>query len=217
MDRPAAFIIARRRLLAGTAMLLALTVAGGVTRAAAPSGEAAERVVRQLVERVWQLVSEHGADDGRYHELLLVIDQQTDLSLLGRLALGRHWRSATPEQQAEYLTLFRNVMLRRFVERLRPYAGSDLGRAEEGFRIVASRPVGPQDILVQSQVMPPSSPPLQVDWRLRQQEDHLVIIDLIVGGISLLLTQRSEFSAVLERVGMEGLLVELRARAAQPI
>jgi ABC-type transporter MlaC component len=43
-----------------------------------------------------------------------------------------------------------------------------------------------------------------------------VIIDLIVEGISLLVTQRSEFAAVLERSGVDGLLAELRARVAQP-
>jgi ABC-type transporter MlaC component len=43
-----------------------------------------------------------------------------------------------------------------------------------------------------------------------------VVIDLIIEGISLLVTQRSEFAAVLERAGVDGLLAELNARVTQP-
>jgi phospholipid transport system substrate-binding protein len=56
-------------------------------------------------------------------------------------------------------------------------------------------------------------PPLKVDWRIRERGDgDLVAIDVIIEGISLVVTQRSEFSAVIERSGMDGLLAELRQR-----
>jgi phospholipid transport system substrate-binding protein len=69
---------------------------------------------------------------------------------------------------------------------------------------------------VQSRVLPPGGQPLRVDWRLRERPDRPVVIDLIVEGISLLVTQRSEFAAVLERTGVDGLLIELKARVTQP-
>ena len=84
------------------------------------------------------------------------------------------------------------------------------------FQVVASRPVGNLDILVQSRVLPSGSQPLRVDWRLRERPDGPVVIDLIIEGISLLVTQRSEFAAVLERNGVDGLLTELNARVTQP-
>ena len=107
-------------------------------------------------------------------------------------------------------------MLQTFVQRLRQYVGSELGFAGERFQIIASRPVGERDILVQSRIAPPSSQPLRVDWRLRERPGEPVIIDLIVEGISLLVTQRSEFAAVLERGGIDRLLSELEARISQP-
>ena len=82
--------------------------------------------------------------------------------------------------------------------------------------MVASRPVGNWDILVQSRVLPPGNQPPRVDWRLRDRPEGPVVIDLIIEGISLLVTQRSEFAAVLERAGVDGLLAELNARVAQP-
>ena len=69
---------------------------------------------------------------------------------------------------------------------------------------------------MQSRVLPPGSQPLRVDWRLRDRPEGPVVIDLIIEGISLLVTQRSEFAAVLERAGVDGLLAELNARVTQP-
>ena len=206
----------RRQLILGSAALLGALLPGRAARGL-PSAAAAEDVVRRLVEQVWQLLAERGdAPDIDRDHLLSVLDQGTDLSLLGRLVLGRYWRDASPGQRSEYLELFRRYMLQTFIQRLRQYAGTDMSHPGERFQIIASRPLGERDILVQSRVAPPTSQPLRVDWRLRERPGEPVIIDLIVEGISLLVTQRSEFAAVLERGGVEGLLAELRARVTHP-
>jgi phospholipid transport system substrate-binding protein len=62
-------------------------------------------------------------------------------------------------------------------------------------------------------VFPREGQPLALDWRLRAGPSGPVIIDLIVEGASLLVSQRSEFAAVIERSDLDGLLAELRARA----
>ena len=145
------------------------------------------------------------------------MEQRTDLTLLGRLILGRQWRLATPAQRAEYDRLFRDYMLRAFVQRLRPYAGADVGAVQERFRIDGSHAVTARDVVVQSSLTPPSSPPLRVEWRVRQRHGESRVIDLVVEGVSLLVTHRSEFGAVLDSRGMEGLLAELRSRIAQSV
>ena len=205
----------RRQLIGACLALLVSLVPGRVARAG-PSAAAAEEVVRRLVDQVWQLLAERGVEQVDNQDLHSVLDEGTDLSLLGRLVLGRYWRQANPRQRTEYLHLFRRYMLQTFIERLRQYAGTELGPSGARFQIIASRPVGERDVLVQSRVAPPTSQPLRVDWRLRERPGEPVIIDLIVEGISRLVTQRSEFAAVLERSGVDGLLAELRARVAQP-
>jgi phospholipid transport system substrate-binding protein len=208
-------LLRRRQLVLGSLALLPWLAPGRVA-SAVPSSAAAEEVVRRLVDQVWRVLGEGGVDTLDQNDLLSVLDEGTDLTLLGRLVLGRYWREARERQRTEYLQLFRHYMLQTFVQRLRQYVGSDLSYAGERFQIIASRPVGERDVLVQSRVAPPSSQPLRVDWRLRERPGEPVIIDLIVEGISLLVTQRSEFAAVLERGGVDGLLTELRARVTQP-
>jgi phospholipid transport system substrate-binding protein len=209
-----AYLRRRQLILGGVALLSWLLPRRPAL--AVPAAAAAEEVVQRLVDQVWQLMANSGVDEVDQEDLLSVLDEGTDVSLLGQLVLGRYWRQANPSQRTEYLILFRRYMFQTFVQRLRQYVGSDLGAASERFQIIASRPVGTRDILVQSRVAPPSSQPLRVDWRLRERPGEPVIIDLIVEGISLLVTQRSEFAAVLERGGIDRLLSELQARVSQP-
>lgn len=205
----------RRRLLSRGVFLLALPLSAS-TALATPYAAAAEQVVERLVRQVWTIAqTSHGDAIDRQH-LRQAIEQQTDLELLARLALGRYWRTATASQREEYVGLFRTFVVQVLIDRLRPFVGRDLGRLDDHFRIVASRPAGKRDILVHSQIVPPGSQPLDVHWRLRDRSDGPVIIDAIVEGVSLLVTQRSEFATVLERVGLDGLLVELRSRISAP-
>ena len=203
----------RRSLIAGVALLGALMPApvAGAARATAAS----EEVVKRLVDRLWRLLAEQGAGALDEQGLLTVLEDGTDLTLLGRLVRGRFWRDANPRQRTLYLQLFRRYMVQTFAQRLRQYVGNDPDQGPV-FEVVASRPVGNMDILVQSRVLPSGSQPLRVDWRLRERPDGPVVIDLVIEGISLLVTQRSEFAAVLERTGVEGLLTELNARVTQP-
>jgi phospholipid transport system substrate-binding protein len=205
----------RRSLIAGLALLGALVP--GRALGAARATATAEEVVERLVDRLWGLLAEQGAGALDEQGLLAALEDGTDLTLLGRLVLGRYWRDANHRQRTMYLQLFRRYMVQTFAQRLRQYVGNDPNQAGPVFEVVSSHPVGNMDILVQSRVLPPGGQPLRVDWRLRERPDGPVIIDLVIEGISLLVTQRSEFAAVLERTGVDGLLTELNARVTQPI
>ncbi len=61
----------------------------------------------------------------------------------------------------------------------------------------------------------PSGPPIEAEWRVRTTENRYRIIDITVEGVSMVITQRSEFSAVIQRNGFEGLIAVLRARTSK--
>jgi len=211
------FAPARRRVLAMlgvTAMLgavLSLPPARGVS--AEPSVEHAQDVVRRLAREVWTLLESDLDDRARIPQLAHLIESRTNVDLLGRLVLGRHWRDLQDGQRAGYQELFREVVMRNLALRLDRYARDASGTLDDHFQITGSSPVGKGDVLVRSRIMPDASTPVEVDWRLREHDDQPVIIDLIIAGVSLLVSQRSEFAAVIERSDIDGLLAELRARA----
>src|SRR5918996_1289515 len=115
-------------------------------------------------------------------------------------------RQMIQEVGVQVLAVLRDRALDNLASRLHVYDGQD-------FEIVGAQAVNERDAVVATRVTGGGRPPLKVDWRVRELDGgDLVAIDVIVEGISLIVTQRSEFSSVIERRGMDGLLAELRQR-----
>lgn len=197
--------------LAIGALMLGPLSERGSARAAEPS---AEQVVQGLAEDIWSTLRTNGVDEQRrIDELTALFEARTDVGLISRLALGRYWNRLSEAQRQDYQELFRDVVIRSMARRLDSYAADADGPIADHFRILSSAPAGKDDTLVRSKVFPRNGQPLALDWRLRTGASGPVIIDLIVEGASLLVSQRSEFAAVIERHDLDGLLAELRARA----
>ena len=197
----------RRTLLSGLQLALAALLLGGRSVQAAVSADAAQQLIESVGVEVLAVLRDPALDNQqKFARLVALLDGPIDLEIIARLILGRHWRSASEAQQAEYLQLFRAFALDNLASRLHVYDGQD-------FEIVGAQAVNDRDAVVATRVTGGGRPPLKVDWRVRERDDgDLVAIDVIVEGVSLIVTQRSEFSAVIERRGMDGLLAELRQR-----
>jgi phospholipid transport system substrate-binding protein len=198
----------RRQLLNGLQLALVAFLVGGRDAHAAVDPDAAQQMIQDVGVEVLAILRNHDlSQQQKFDQLVDLLDGPIDLELIARLILGRHWRSASDAQQAEYLELFRAFALDNLANRLHVYSGED-------FEIVGSQAVNDRDAVVATRVTGGGRQPLKVDWRVRELRDgDLVAIDVIVEGISLVVTQRSEFSSVIERSGMDGLLAELRKRA----
>jgi phospholipid transport system substrate-binding protein len=203
-------------LLAAAAVLPLLNLPWTARPAWSEVGTAdAEAVVQDLAGQIWQsLGRDELGEQARIDAIAAMLVDATDVELLSRLVLARYWQRLDDEQRARYQALFREVVMRSFASRLNQYAKDAQGPLEERFTITSSGPAGKHDVLVRSRVRPLSGGALAVDWRLRGSDGGPVIIDVIIEGVSLLVSQRSEFAAVIERSDMEGLLAELQARAS---
>jgi phospholipid transport system substrate-binding protein len=202
--------LGRRRLLGGLLAVWAITVVGVGSAAGAraePTAEAARALVETVGHDVLKTLRDADlSNQQKYEQLVQLLSGPIDLDLVARLILGRYWRTASEEQRAEYLKLFRAFALHTLATRLDVYGGQD-------FEIIGAKEVGERDALVLTRIVG-HGPPVKVDWRVRELDDHsLKAIDVIVEGVSLIVTQRSEFGAVIERQGIDGLLAELRRRA----
>lgn len=131
-----------------------------------------------------------------------------DLPLIGQFVLGRAWRKASAEQRDQYQTLFREFVLRTYSRRLGGYSG-------QNFEILGTRPIGKQDMLVSTKISRPSGPPIVAGWRVRRGANGYNILDVIVAGVSMVVTQRSEFRAVIRRQGIDGLIEVLRLQVTK--
>ncbi len=193
-----------RRVLLG-AMLATASLRDG---SAATDADAAGAFVDRLGQRTIEALDRVGSDPAaRQKAISALLDEAVDLTLIARLCLGRHWRTATDAQRTEYVALFRANVLAVLSRRMGFYTGS------EKFVVTGSRPAG-DDAMVASQIVyATNDPPLKIEWRVRITDGRPIIIDVLPEGVSLVLTYRSEFDEVVSRSGMDGLLSELRDRA----
>ncbi len=177
---------------------------------AAPSAESARALIEEVSAEVLTILSDQSRGNRqKFDDLVVLLEEPIDLDLVARLILGRYWRTTDDGQRQQYLQLFREYALANLASKLHLYRG-------QSFEVTGAKVVSDQDALVTSRILSDGEPPLQVDWRLRQRSDGgLVTIDLIVEGVSLIVTLRSEFASVIERQGFDGLLAELRTRIAQ--
>lgn len=157
-----------------------------------------DKAIRQLTGNVSRPERE-----ARFQNLLTA---GFDIKAIGRFTLGRYWHQATPAQQQEYLRLFEKFIVQAYAARFAEYSG-------EQFRVVGERPDG-EVTLVQSEVFKPGAQPAKVDWRVNSSTGQARIVDVIVEGVSMAVTQRSEFAAVIQRSGgsIDGLITALRQK-----
>jgi phospholipid transport system substrate-binding protein len=130
-----------------------------------------------------------------------------DMKVISRLALGRPYRDLAPAQRSDYEELFRRFVLETYGARLANYSGEQL-------RILRETPASDDDVVVSSEIGKAGAEPLRVDWRVRRGAGGLRIVDVVVEGVSMIVTQRNEFQAVVDARGVGGLLDLLRERVA---
>ena len=120
-----------------------------------------------------------------------------------RLAVGRGWKEATPEQRKKLVAEFRNMLVRTYSNAISAYEGQTMK-----VQPVRMKP-GDTDATVHNQFIRPGARPVLVDYSMRKTDKGWKIYDIVIEGVSLVLTYRSEFDAVVKQDGIDGLIKRL--------
>ena len=144
--------------------------------------------------------------EARFRELF---DTDFDCPGIARFVLGRYWRSASQEEQQEFVKLFENYVVFVYTTRLSNFGG-------EALKVSGSRSDGDGVIVSTDVISPGAAPPMKIDWRLVSDNGTYKISDVIVEGVSMMVTQRSEFASVVQRNGgqVRSLIAMMRERTA---
>ncbi|MEQ1890693.1 MAG: ABC transporter substrate-binding protein [Alphaproteobacteria bacterium] len=156
------------------------------------------------------LRDKHLSEPERFARFRTLLSQGVDLPRVGRFVLGAHWRRADAAQQAEYQSLFSNYIIAAYAGRLKDYTDAKIA-------VKDATPMDKGEHLVATLITHPKNPePVHVDWRLREIDGELRVLDMSIQGISMALTQRSEFSSIIQQNGgdINVLLARLRTAAA---
>ncbi len=201
-----AMLIRRTFIAAG----MALAVFGTPVRGQADAlAERAHKFVESMADKaVAALTAKDISRRERARRFRVLLKEHFAVKTIGQWALGRYWRRATTAERVEYLALFEDLIVDTYADRFQRYSGETLS-------IIKTVSRGNNDAIVYSLITRPGGgKPIRVNWRVRSAGDIQRVVDVIVEGISMGQTQRSEFASVIRANGgdVEGLLNELRKK-----
>jgi phospholipid transport system substrate-binding protein len=133
-----------------------------------------------------------------------------DLPEISQFVLGRYWKLATPEQQQDFIKEFQEMQVLNWTQRFKDYKGENLA--------VTNAAKDDKGYAVDSELNRPSAAPLPVEWKLHVGEaGQLQVTDIVVEGVSMVITQRSEYNSILQGNGgkIDALLNALRTKTDQ--
>jgi phospholipid transport system substrate-binding protein len=177
-----------------------------------PASAASDPVtfIADLGQQAMVVLTSQRSESEREGQFRALFNTGFDVPAVARFALGRYWATASADQQREFVNLFTTYTVRAYTVRFNEYSGQQ-------FKVTGSRPEGDNSSLVSSLLGGGAGQPIRIDWRVEGASGVYKVTDVVVEGVSMMVTQRQEFSAVIQRGGgdIEALLKPLRAKARQ--
>jgi phospholipid transport system substrate-binding protein len=192
----------------GLAMMVGLGTVGAA-RAEETSAQP-QATVTQLDQSLLE-VMRHAKQlgyDGRYSALEPVVRQTFDVPYMTRIAVGPGWSSLSEDQQNQLSDAFGKFITATYARRFDGYSG-------ENFQTLGEKPLGPA-VMVQTQLVKSDGEPIALNYVTHETGGRWQVVDVfLTGTISELAQRRSEFSAVFQHAGFDGLLSSLLKKIAQ--
>ncbi|MBV8776005.1 MAG: ABC transporter substrate-binding protein [Alphaproteobacteria bacterium] len=194
-----------RRWFAILALICCAVTAAAPPRAAAQADPVA--FINQLGVQAIQVLGPSVPAAPRVQRFRELLAGNFDLPAIGRFVLGRYWRVATPEQQQQFIGLLQEYLAQAYAGRLAQYAG-------EKFSALSAQPQG-EETVVFSEITRNDGGKIRVEWHL-VNNGGWKIVDAYVAGVSMAVTERDEFAAVIQQGGgqVQYLLDRLRQKVA---
>lgn len=166
--------------------------------------------VSGLANQTLAIISDtHTSKPQRQAKLNRLFADNVDFPWVGRFVMGRYWREATDSQKARYLKEYQKFLILHYTSRFTEYTSGD-------FKVTGSEDDGNGEFTVSMRIKPgdQNGQPILVDYRVRREDAGFKVFDVIVEGVSMITTQRSEFASVISQGGIDYLIRQLAARSS---
>jgi phospholipid transport system substrate-binding protein len=182
---------------------LGLAWAAGLLLAAPAWAASPLESTRATLEQARAIVASDRTHNDKLAELNALFRTFLDTDAMGRAALGRHWSSFTPAQQREFLTLFRELLQRTYVQKLLLFERPNFGYVAEHRHDDQAR--------VDTKIITPRDE-FAVVYDLRAAGDRWLATEIRVEDVSLTTNLGSQLDRLLSKASVEDVLGQLRRK-----
>lgn len=142
--------------------------------------------------------------DGARTEIRRIASELFDFGEVSRRALGRHWTGRSPEEQAEFVALFTELLERAYVGKIEAYSGERI--------LYTSEVIDGEYATVRSRVQTTQRREVGLDYRLHLTDGGWKVYDVLIDGVSFVSTYRSEFNRIIKLHSWDELMDRLRKK-----
>jgi len=173
--------------------------------------EAPDALVKRVTQEVVTIIKSdpkvQAGDQARIREVIeSKLLPNFDFQRMTALAMGRNWRTATPEQQKALVEQFRTLLVRTYSGALNQYRDQTIDFKPLRADAAAT------DVVVKTEVVRAGQAPVQIDYGMEKKDGTWKAYDVIVGGVSLVTNYRDEFSQQVQAGGIDGLIKTLTTK-----
>lgn len=173
-------------------------------------------LIKETVKEVLAVVhQDKDIREGNQKKILALVDAKVlphfDFTRMTRLAVGRAWRTATPEQQQVLVAEFRNLMVRTYTRAFTVYRDQNV--EVKPFKL----PSGATEVTVKTAITQPGAQPIPVDYDMAKTDTGWKVYDVTVEGVSFVGTHRGSFAERVQQSGIDGLIKALVEMNQAPV
>jgi len=181
-----------------------------ITVGLATGGEPTD-LVRQITDQVFKILEDPqfqapNRQAERQERLHKSADQAFDWQEVARRALAVHWRERTPQEQQEFVGLFKDLVESTYINRLETSAQEKREIQYVGEQLDGSRAV------VKTNVVTRRNQQVPIEYRLHKVDGHWLIYDVLIEGISLVNNYRAQFNRIITSSSYNDLIQKMKNR-----
>ena len=150
-------------------------------------------VMEMTTEAINTLTNNSTSQNEKESQFGKLFDKNFDIPSISRFVLGKYWKQASLDQKKKFIKAFRNYVVKTYSSRFNEYSGEQLTLLN------FENESNPKIFVVHTGLKREDASMIMVDWRIGKKKDSFVILDIIIEGISLAVTQRSEFVSVIDQ------------------
>lgn len=159
-----------------------------------------------LAQQALNIAKSDAATAAKQSKLEHLFRSNVDIAWIAKFVAGKHWRSATAKQRVDYLKHYEAFLLKNYASRLTDYSG-------QSYEITSIRDEGDSEYVLAMELINVGEPNVVIDYRIRNSGSTHKVIDIVVEGVSMITTQRSEFGSVISQKGFDFLISALKKKA----
>lgn len=166
-----------------------------------------QNTAEQMIQALKAKRDEMQQNPDRIYDLVRdIVVPHFDFETIARWVLGRHWRSATPEQRRQFTEEFRNLMVRTYAKALLDYSDETLDY------MPLQAPADAEEVTVRSEVERTQGPAIPINYELHYRNGAWLVYDVNIDGVSLVTNYRSSIGSQIGREGLEAVIAKLKER-----